>query len=265
MSKITLIFIIFLMVIWLFYIVQQSDQRLTTQSDQSVPNNNIENITNVSPNPIISSGDIIINKKQTNKQHVVLSDQLTIPNNNTKHIRYMPSKKCIVKQKNNIISKSEINDGHEEICPKGPISIKQFNKEFFNFRDKTENNSSMVLDPVDKMTDLFLDGTIWNPPKDETRTIGAIYDELTKRPDFQSECTRLPTFDSVMFDGYMNFSNTTTGLYSNGNEWVYKDENENNGGKLENKLYAHDTGFNNQYPLSAFPPIEPTNWAGGVD
>lgn len=250
MSKITMMIIILLMIIWLFYIVQNSD------SDSKY--NNIEQISNVS-----SPGDIIIDSK-TSAKSVVISDQLIIPNNNIKHVKQMPPKKCIVYQKNNIVSKDEINKGHVEICPKDPISIKQFNKEFFDFRNKIENNSSMVLDPVDKMTDLFLDGTIWNPPKGDPTTIGEIYDQLTKRPDFQSDCTRIPTFDSVMYDGYMNMPNSTTGLYSSGNEWVYSGENENNGGELEKRLYAHDVNFNDQYPLSVFPPIKETDWAGGV-
>ena len=227
-------------IIWLFYIVQSSE-------------NNIENISNVS-----SSGDININNKS-----VVISDQLIIPNPNTTYIKKMGPKKCIAKQKGDTVTKAEINKGHVEICPKDAISIKQFNKEFFDFWSDINNNSSMTLDPVDKMTDLFLDGAIWRPPKaGEPITIGEIYDNLTTRPDF-SDCTRLPRFDSVMYDGYMNLPNISTGLYSSGDEWVYKKENENNGGPLEKRLYAHDTDFSGQYPLSAFPAMKPTSWDGG--
>jgi hypothetical protein len=235
MSKITLVIIIFLMLVWLFYITQ---------------NKNVENMSQIIPKEI-----------NINKKSIVLSDNLTVPSRNKIYIKHMPSKKCIVKQKSGNISKKEINDGHVEICPKDPISIKQFNKEFFDFRNKIANNSSMILDPVDKITDLFLDGTLWTPPEgEEAKPIAEIYDELTKRPDFSSDCTRLPTFDSVMYDGYM--PKQVTGLYSSGNEWVYKNEGEINGGKLEDKLYAHDTNFDATYPLSAFPPIKPTDWAG---
>ena len=239
MSKITIAIVIMVMIIWLFYATQKS------------------NVENLKVSNINSPGDINIGVSQS---HVVLTDQLTIPENKKKHIKIMPNKKCIVKQNNNIITKSEINDGHLEICPKDSISIKQFNTEFFNFRDKIENNSSMVLDPVDKITDLFLDGTIWNTPVGETKPIGEIYDQLTKRPDFGSDCTRIPSFDSVMYDGYT--PTQLTGLYSSGEEWIYKNENENNGGQLEKRLYSHDTNFSGQYPLSAFPPMKSADWAG---
>lgn len=239
MSKTALLIIIFLMIIWLFYIIQEPK--------------NIENISNIS-----SPGDIIIKNN-----HVVLSDQLIVPNPEKKYIKKMGPAKCISRQIYKGMTKAEINKGHVEICPIEPISIGQFNKEFFDFRDKIENNSSMTLDPVDKMTDLFLDGTIWKPPKEgEPTTIGEIYDNLTTRPDF-STCTRVPQFDSVMYDGYLNLPNISTGLYSTGDAWTYKGENENNGGELEKRLYAHDDDFNNQYPLSAFPPMTPTSWDGG--
>jgi hypothetical protein len=181
---------------------------------------------------------------------------------NKKNIIKMPRKKCIVKQKTNIITKNEIVDGHMEICPKDAQSIKQFNKDFFNFRDKTHNNTSIMYDTVDKITDLTLNSGWWTPPVgEEVAKISDIYDKLTQRPDFQSACTRIPTFDSVMYDGYE--PKHVTGLYSNGNEWVYDKELSINGGQLEKKLYPNDPDFaGDQYPLSAFPPIEPTSWSG---
>jgi hypothetical protein len=65
-----------------------------------------------------------------------------------------------------------------------------------------------------------------------------------------------------MYDGYNPQNVTVTGLYNNGEEWVYKNEYDMNGGKLEKNLYPHDEQFSGQYPLSAFPYIKPTDWAG---
>ncbi len=228
MSKITLFIIIIFMVLWLYYIVRQQEQY-----------ENTKNITNINT---------------LNKAHEII-------NNPKKNIIKMPKKKCIVKQKNNLMSKSDIVDGHMEICPIEAQSIKQFNKDFFDFRGKTHNNSSIVFDAVDKVTELILNGGYWTPPAEEVAKISDIYDKLTQRPDFQSECTRIPNFDSVMYDGYQ--PKILTGLYSSGNEWVYNKEAEINGGQLEKRLYSNDPAFKgDQYPLSAFPPMEPESWSG---
>lgn len=227
MSKIALIVIISLLLIWLLF----------TTKDNKVEKMMVENKFRTTN---IDSTDII---------------------DKTLYVKRMPPKKCIVKQKSNYITKSEVVDGHEDECPKLPITIKQFNKDFFDFRGKIENNSSMVHDPVDKINELFLDGTIWTPkPGEDIKPIADIYDELTKNVNINDDCVRIPKFDSVMYDGYM--PKQVNGLYSSGNEWVYKNEKDMNGGKLDDKLYPHDNDFNGAYPLSAFPPIKPSDWAG---
>ncbi len=232
MSKITLFIIIIFMVMWLYFIVKQTEQ--------------YENTIQITHTNNLNESNEIKDNLKTKKHNIIK----------------MPKKKCIVKQKNNLMSKSDIVDGHVEICPIEAQSIKQFNKDFFDFRGKTHNNSSIVFDTVDKVTELILNGGFWTPPAgEEVAKIGDIYDKLTQRPDFQSECTRLPTFDSVMYDGYQ--PEILTGLYSSGNEWTYNKEAEINGGQLEKKLYSNDPAFKgDQYPLSAFPPMEPESWSG---
>jgi len=238
MSKITLIIIIIFLIGWLVYVMQQADH-----NGEQYKNTN----TNASDKYIISV--------PPQKDNIPLKI-------NKKNIIKMPRKKCIVKQKTNVITRNEIIDGHKEICPINAQSIKDFNKDFFNFRDKTHNNSSIIYDAVDKVTDLTLNGGWWTPPVgEEVAKISDIYDKLTQRPDFQTACTRIPSFDSVMYDGYEPKS--VTGLYSNGNEFVYDKELSINGGKLEDKLYPNDPDLaRDQYPLSAFPYIEPTHWSG---
>jgi hypothetical protein len=224
MSKITLIIIITLLLGWLLY----------------VSNNKVEKMEDIDKKINI---DMKINDK--------IPDKIII----------MPPKKCIVKQKSNFIPKPQIVDGHNEECPKDAITIKQFNKDFFNFRDKTTNNSSLIYDPVDKINDMFIDGTIWTPKVGEdVKPIADIFDDLTKNVNINSDCTRIPTFESVMYDGYE--PEQLTGLYSSGNEWIYKNESDMNGGQLDTKLYPHDNDFSGTYPLSAFPPMKPTDWTG---
>ena len=198
MAKVIIIIIIVLLIIWLFYCTQN---------------------TNVSE-PYCNN---------IKEKSIIFSDTDIIPESNKKYIIKKPKHKCIVKQKTNNVLENDIVEGHVEICPRPPQTIKQFNTDFFNFRDKIELNTSIQQDTVDKITDLFLDGTIWKVPDGQTKPIGELYDELTKRPDFSKDCTRIPTFDSVMYDGYNPQNVTVTGLYNNGEEWVYKNEYDMNG------------------------------------
>ncbi len=187
------------MLIWLLHIMNQSEE--------------YENI----PEPKQISPKIINNKIKKN------------------YIIKMPRKKCVVKQKSSNMTRDEIVEGHMEICPREAESIKKFHTDFFKFRDKTHNNSSIILDAVDKVNDLTLNGGWWEPPVgEEAPKISDIYDKLTQRPDFQSACTRTEMVTPYIF-----------------------------GGKLEKRLYAMDPSFiEDQYPLSAFPPIKPTDWSG---
>lgn len=237
MSRITLIIIISLLVLWIFY----NSQLTENYSDMNIIKNKNDN-------------------DDKNNTYIELDDNLIIPQGDKKHVIKMPPSKCISQQKKYYITKPEINDGHVESCPKDAESIQKFNTDFFNFRDKTEFNTSMEWSGVDKINDMLLDGSYWNAKKGEIRTVGEIFDDLTKG-QVSSDCTRLPRFDSVMYDGYM--PKQVTGLYSSGDEWTYKNEYIENGGEITDNLYAHETINDTHFPLSAFPYIKPTEWDGG--
>lgn len=227
------------MVLWIFYNSQQTE--------------------NYNDTHIIKNKNDINDK---NNSYVELDDNLIIPPIDKNHTIKMKPFKCISQQKKYFITDNEIKDGHYESCPKDAESIQKFHTDFFNFRDKTEFNTSMEWSGVDKINDMLLDGTYWNPhtKPDEIKTISGIFDELTKG-QVKSDCNRIPRFDSVMYDGYN--PKQVTGLYSSGDEWEYKNEYIENGGPIADKLYAHDTNTDTHFPLSAFQYIKPTNWDGG--
>lgn len=59
-------------------------------------------------------------------------------------------------------------------------NIKEFHKDFFGFRDKTEHNSSMRKDAVDNMVQLQLYGTTGEALQSHDAKISDIYDCITK-------------------------------------------------------------------------------------
>ena len=101
--------------------------------------------------------------------------------------------------KNNIIARSD---------PQGPKCRKDFNDDFFSFRDKVWGNSSMTLDPVDKINALYLSDNY-----DEVRgypngfRIKDFYDSLTEGGIFSKRsCVRVPDFDgNPIGDNRVNF------------------------------------------------------------
>lgn len=72
-------------------------------------------------------------------------------------------------------------------------TIKQFNNDFFNFRNYTFKNSSMTIDPVDKINQLYLSGDLSITEKCKVEKIKDIYDKATHEfPDYQRTCVRTP-------------------------------------------------------------------------
>ncbi|QKF93838.1 hypothetical protein QKU48_gp0380 [Fadolivirus algeromassiliense] len=132
-------------------------------------------------------------------------------------------------------------------CPKPTQTIKEFNKDFFKFRDYTYNNSSMTLDPVDKITNLYLDGDLGQAGRHSTMKIRDIFDQVTCGQNLYTKpCVRLPHFDNTMHDGY-NY-NQMTGMYNTRDTWNYNNEKEMNGGQVDKNLYGNDPEDLRQFP-----------------
>lgn len=138
--------------------------------------------------------------------------------------------------------------GGAEINPKPVQSIKDFNKDFFKFRDYTYNNSSMTVDSVDKIANLYLDGNLGEARNFPGMKIRDIYDNLTAGTNlYQRSCVRVPSFDNTMHDGY-NYS-FLTGMHNTRDNWQYPNEKEINGGQLEKNFYANDPEDLQQLPV----------------
>ena len=96
------------------------------------------------------------------------------------------------------ISKHLMGNGSDN-CPRPTKSVKQFNKDFFNFRDYTFRNSSMTLDSVDKVANMYLDGDLGEARRFPNTKIRDIYDSLTCGPQlYERKCARIPQFDNTM-------------------------------------------------------------------
>lgn len=102
--------------------------------------------------------------------------------------------------KNNIIARAD---------PQVPQCTKDFHDDFFSFRDKTFANSSMTVDPVDKINMLYLSDN-----HDEVRgypkgfRIKDFYDSLTDGGIFSKRhCVRVPDFEGNqdMGDNRVNY------------------------------------------------------------
>lgn len=135
-------------------------------------------------------------------------------------------------------------------CPRPVKTIQQFNKEFFNFRDKfTNENSSIRLDGVDKITELRINGDL-DQARGSTQNIRIqdLYNYLTDSgPNLTpNNCVRLTKFDNTMHDGYD--ASFVTGLSGTMDEFEYKGERPINGGALECGIYPYDQGFSNLMP-----------------
>jgi hypothetical protein len=94
-------------------------------------------------------------------------------------------------------------------------SRKNFHSDFFSFRDQTYNNSSQRLDPVDKISSLYLSGNFSQARRYPNMKIKDLFDEVTKGPNlYTRQCVRLPQFDNILAPG-------SPGLSLTRNEWKY--------------------------------------------
>ena len=135
----------------------------------------------------------------------------------------------------------DLSESDIQRCPLPRQSIKQFNKDFFNFRDKTEYSTSFNVDPVDRIQTLDIKPDM---------AIKDYYDELVQADTdlYPNKTTRYPYFDNVMHDGYD--ASHVSGLHNVRDMWIYSNENIMNGGQVAKGL----TPFNPEHQF--FPSLE---------
>jgi len=123
-------------------------------------------------------------------------------------------------------------------------SIKQFNNDFFKFRDNIENSSSNRIDPVDKINQLTIDSNLDFAKSYPNMNIKDVYDELTKAPDLYTKpYVRNPKFDDMNYDGWVAQTGSP-GLILNQEEWKYNNEKMMNGGRIDGMVRASDKNDN---------------------
>lgn len=134
-------------------------------------------------------------------------------------------------------------------CPKPAKSQKQFHKDFFAFRDMTQNNSSIRYDPVDKIQELYLDGNLSDARRYPNMKIKDIFDNATAGPSlYTRQCVRLPQFDNVNSAGYqMSYGQHPMNL--SGVHWEYPNEKVINGAAIKPGLYGADPYASTSLPV----------------
>ncbi len=156
-------------------------------------------------------------------------------------MEYAPAKVKLLEkdtQKEQYINK--FLTGQQTQCPLPAQSRREFHNDFFSFRDKTYENSSMQYDTVDMVQDLYLSGNNSIARQHPNMRIKDVFDNMTQAPNaYVRDCVRLPKFDNVNPQGYYN-SFGTPGLSLTRDNWSYDNEQANNGGEIQPGLYAND-------------------------
>jgi hypothetical protein len=139
--------------------------------------------------------------------------------------------------------------GTSETCLLKPQTAKQFNKDFFSFRDKTENNSSMRFDSVDFMNQLYLEGNTDTARRYPNMKIQDLYDEATKNgPNFYTRsCVRLPKFDDINPEN-LTYEYGNPALHMVRDDWKYSNEKVMNGGEIMKGIVGRDPMEGNEKP-----------------
>lgn len=171
-------------------------------------------------------------------------------NNNKKIIPVYRKKNCPIK-----ITNLDKVDNNTNTCVTEIIQTpNEFQEDFYNFRDKTQNNSSMRYDPVDKVSSLYLSGNLSDARGyGENVKIKDLFDNATKAPVnlYSRSCVRIPKFDNVNPDGYY-LNEGTPGLHLTRDEWTYDNENILNGGSMDGNIYPHETFNTENFELSKY-------------
>jgi hypothetical protein len=111
--------------------------------------------------------------------------------------------------------------GVDIFCEKIPQTSREFNNNFFRFRDSTCLNSSMRDDAVDRVQQLYLQGNLSEVRGCHNVKIKDIFDKIVANPNpYERQCVRLPSFDNVNPDGW-RFNYGTPGTQLTGDKWVY--------------------------------------------
>lgn len=132
--------------------------------------------------------------------------------------------------------------------------VDEYREKQIQFRDKINGTSALAVDPVDKMNMITIEGGV----KANGQTIADYYDNLVGTGSYQAEkqgpgfilgspipsnrCVRPPTFDAMsgVPQGYYTKEANNGGKYITRDNWVYNNENPNNGGVFYDGISGQD-------------------------
>ena len=116
--------------------------------------------------------------------------------------------------------KHSINDKYKYIstnygCKRPVQSTKEHHDEFFSFRDKTENNTSIRYDPVDKIMNMKLDGMLnkvtryncGNNISEQREPVPSLYNmvkDMQEKP--RTRCDNVQDIYDVIVSGQMEYN-----------------------------------------------------------
>jgi hypothetical protein len=147
-----------------------------------------------------------------------------------------------------VVDKSKLDFTRDE--------VDEYREKFIEFKDKINGTSALPEDPVDKMNKITLQGGV----KADGQTIADFYDKLVgstgtrQGPGFvlgspipSDRCVRPPVFDasSGVPQGYYTKNANNGGRYMLRDNWVYNNENPNNGGIFYDGISGQDPMIDN--------------------
>lgn len=146
--------------------------------------------------------------------------------------------------------------------------VDEYREKFIGFKDKINGTSALPEDPVDKMNQITLQGGI----KAKGQTIADFYDNIVtpytgrgyeQRPSTggggfilgsplpSDRCVRPPLFDasSGVPQGFYTKDANNGGRYMTRDNWMYNNENPNNGGAFYDGVHGQDPMIENDRML----------------
>lgn len=149
-------------------------------------------------------------------------------------------------ENNNSINKNQKLFNENDFNPVKKTSLsKEFNKDFFRFRNVINNNSSHLIEnSIDKINSMRLTGELNFINPSNPIKIKDLYDNLLKPLDRNSNsCVRVPNIENLDRGGI--YSGIPFEISSK--EWIYDNENTLNGGSIGGNLLPNDPYKSNYF------------------
>lgn len=120
-------------------------------------------------------------------------------------------------------------------CSDGSV-IKNYRKDFFDFRDKVWDNSKKN-DLAYKVTRLYLEGNTEMTGRVKGRKVKDVFDELTQAQTIRDKnCIKRDDYDDTLHQGYF----TQNDQFLSRDNWMYMKDNKQKNKVVDDSIYGHD-------------------------